>query len=154
MTGISLPPKNSLKNPLLSFEIVVYYYFIVWGFDMARRTMRISNQKARSQRRDILLMHKARVIERARAERPLFSNTSTTTTITNPSEFNVRGADSGYRRETQDYPSNNAIGGSTAAPERFYASSPTITIGQAYNKGNLVVLTNDESKDPRTGKRR
>ena len=28
------------------------------------------------------------------------------------------------------------------------------TIGQAYNKGNLVVLSNEESKDSNTGKRR
>ena len=32
--------------------------------------------------------------------------------------------------------------------------SSQYVIGQAYNKGNLVVLTSDEAADPRTGKRR
>jgi len=42
----------------------------------------------------------------------------------------------------------------TIAPERDYTLDSTVVIGQAYNKGNLVVLTSDEAADPRTGKRR
>lgn len=119
---------------------------------MSRRQMRMSNRKARAQRRDVLFMQKVKEKEREHAGRRMFSDISTESTIL--TEFKPHAPDSGYRRETQDYPSNNAIGGSTAAPERFYANSSTITIGQAYNKGNLVVLTNDESRDPSTGKRR
>jgi hypothetical protein len=120
---------------------------------MARRRMQISNQKARAQRREVLFMQKERQKQREHAERGLFSNTANSSSRPT-TEFKEYVSDSGYRRETHDYPSNNAIGGSTAAPERFYANSSTITIGQAYNKGNLVVLTNDESRDPSTGKRR
>lgn len=122
---------------------------------MSRRQMRISNRKARAQRRDVLFMQRAREMEREHAGRRMFSDISTESTVlTEFKSHESHVSDSGYRRETQDYPSNNAIGGSTAAPERFYANSSSITIGQAYNKGNLVVLTNDESRDPSTGKRR
>jgi hypothetical protein len=121
---------------------------------MARRRMQISNRKAQAQRREVLFMQKERRKQREHSERGLFSNT-TNSRPNNPTEFKAYVSDSGYyRRETQQYPSNNDIGGSTAAPERFYSNSSSITIGQAYNKGNLVVLTNDESRDPSTGKRR
>mgnify|MGYP003964429357 CR=1 FL=1 len=120
---------------------------------MARRRMQISNRKAQAQRREVLFMQKERRKQMEHSERGLFSNTTISRPNT-PTEFKEYVSDSGYRRETHDYPSNTAIGGSTGAPERFYANSSTITIGQAYNKGNLVVLTNDESRDPSTGKRR
>jgi len=120
---------------------------------MARRRMHISNRKAQAQRREVIFMQKERQRQREHAERGLFSNVASSRP-NNPIEFKAYVSDSGYRRETQHYPSNNDIGGSTAAPERFYANSSSITIGQAYNKGNLVVLTNDESRDPSTGKRR
>lgn len=117
--------------------------------------MQISNRKAQAQRRELLFMQKERQKQREQSERGLFSNTTNSSRPNNPTEFKAYVSDSGYyRRETPDYPSNNDIGGSTAAPERFYANSSSITIGQAYNKGNLVVLTNDESRDPSTGKRR
>ena len=115
---------------------------------MARRCMRRSNKKTQSQRRDVHNMIKVREKELLHAQRSLFSNTTPV-----PSDYIAPPADSGYVRETISYPSNNAIGGSTEAPIRQYANSSVI-IGQAYNKGNLVVLTNDESNDPNTGKRR
>jgi hypothetical protein len=59
-----------------------------------------------------------------------------------------------YRRETPMYASAVDSGLNTIAPERDYTLDSTVVIGQAYNKGNLVVLTSDEAADPRTGKRR
>lgn len=120
---------------------------------MSRRQMQVSNRKATSQRRAIHDMQRVRERERKQAERSLFSGTDRTE-VSTPVDSNKYSPNPVYRRETLEYPSNNAVGGSTTAPERFYANNSSITIGQAYNKGNLVVLTNDESNDPRTGKRR
>lgn len=63
-------------------------------------------------------------------------------------------ANNTYTRSTPDYPSNVSSGGSTSVSEKRYCSSPNVVVGQAYNKGNLVVLTKDEAGDSRTGKRR
>ena len=63
-------------------------------------------------------------------------------------------ADYSHVRDTQYYPSNVSAGGSTSVSDKRYCSSPNVVVGQAYNKGNLVVLTKDEAGDSRTGKRR
>ncbi len=63
-------------------------------------------------------------------------------------------ADYTHVRDTHHYPSNVSAGGSTSVSDKRYCSSPNIVVGQAYNKGNLVVLTKDEAGDSRTGKRR
>ena len=63
-------------------------------------------------------------------------------------------ADYTHVRDTHHYPSNVSAGGSTSVSDKRYCSSPNVVVGQAYNKGNLVVLTKDEAGDSRTGKRR
>jgi hypothetical protein len=63
-------------------------------------------------------------------------------------------ADYSHVRDTHKYPSNVSAGGSTSVSDKRYCSSPNVIVGQAYNKGNLVVLTKDEAGDSRTGKRR
>ena len=35
-----------------------------------------------------------------------------------------------------------------------YSGSDSLIVGQAYNKGNYVVLSKEEAADPSTGKRR
>lgn len=69
-------------------------------------------------------------------------------------KFEPLPANNSYTRETHNYPSNVSAGGSTSVSEKRYCSSPNVIVGQAYNKGNLVVLTHDEAHDQRTGKRR
>jgi len=44
--------------------------------------------------------------------------------------------------------------GSKLTPEQKLATSANYTIGQAYNKGGLVVLSKREAADAATGKRR
>lgn len=117
---------------------------------MSRRAMQMSNKKAAAQRRTAFEMSKAVDKEREKQARGLFSYRSSA----DPSAFKPLTADSGYVRDTIEYPSNNAIGGSTGPSQRFELDTANIIVGQAYNKGNLVVLTRDESDDPRTGKRR
>ena len=59
-----------------------------------------------------------------------------------------------YRPDEPYYPSNMSSGGSTSRSEKRYCDNSNIVVGQAYNKGNLVVLTKEEAGDSRTGKRR
>jgi len=117
---------------------------------MSRRRMQMSNRKAAAQRRLQHFQDKADARIAEKQKEGLFSYRSSA----NPQKFEELTANTGYVRETREYPSNNSIGGTTEPPKRFYANTPNITIGQAYNKGNLVVLTKEESSDPRTGKRR
>lgn len=49
---------------------------------------------------------------------------------------------------------SDTIGNGYAKKQNAYSGSGTICVGQAYNKGNYVVLTEAEAKDPATGKRR
>lgn len=51
------------------------------------------------------------------------------------------------------YPTSNVVGNGFVRKKSTY-SGTGITIGQAYNKGNLVVLSNKEASDTATGKRR
>jgi|SRR5210317_334591 hypothetical protein len=51
------------------------------------------------------------------------------------------------------YPTSNVVGNGFVKKLNAY-SGVGITIGQAYNKGNLVVLSKKEANDSATGKRR
>ena len=51
------------------------------------------------------------------------------------------------------YPTSDVVGNGFVRRQSKY-SGEGITIGQAYNKGNLVVLSQKEAKDAATGKRR
>lgn len=49
---------------------------------------------------------------------------------------------------------SDTIGNGYVKRQHKYSGDNTICIGQAYNKGNYVVLSINEAKDPATGKRR
>lgn len=51
------------------------------------------------------------------------------------------------------YPTSDVVGNGFVRKQSSYSGSG-ITIGQAYNKGNLVVLSKNEASDAATGKRR
>ena len=51
------------------------------------------------------------------------------------------------------YPTSDLVGNGFVRKQSAYSGSG-ITIGQAYNKGNLVVLSKEDAKDESTGKRR
>jgi hypothetical protein len=51
-------------------------------------------------------------------------------------------------------PLSNSVGNGYAKRINSYSGSDSIIVGQAYNKGNYVVLTKEEAADPATGKRR
>jgi hypothetical protein len=51
-------------------------------------------------------------------------------------------------------PTSDMVGNGHSKPINKYTSSSDIVIGQAYNKGNYVVLSKAEAADPATGKRR
>ena len=58
-----------------------------------------------------------------------------------------------YRREVNLPPCSNNIGG-VAPRKEVPVYTGEYEIGQAYNKGNLVVLSKEDAKDESTGKRR
>tara|TARA_B100000497_G_C7602374_1_gene361896 strand:- start:583 stop:879 length:297 start_codon:yes stop_codon:yes gene_type:complete len=51
------------------------------------------------------------------------------------------------------HPTSDVVGNGFVRKQSAYSGSG-ITIGQAYNKGNLVVLSKNEASDAATGKRR
>lgn len=51
-------------------------------------------------------------------------------------------------------PTSDSVGNGYAKKANSYSGSNNIIVGQAYNKGNYVVLTKEEAADPATGKRR
>ena len=51
-------------------------------------------------------------------------------------------------------PTSNTIGNGYARANNTYSGSNDLCVGQAYNKGNYVVLSKSEAADPATGKRR
>jgi hypothetical protein len=51
-------------------------------------------------------------------------------------------------------PLSNSVGNGYAKKSKSYSGGDSIIVGQAYNKGNYVVLTKEEAADPATGKRR
>jgi hypothetical protein len=51
-------------------------------------------------------------------------------------------------------PTSDTIGNGYARTSNIYSGSNDLCVGQAYNKGNYVVLSKSEASDPSTGKRR
>ena len=51
-------------------------------------------------------------------------------------------------------PLSNCVGNGYAKVANSYSGDSSIIVGQAYNKGNYVVLSKEEAADPATGKRR
>lgn len=51
-------------------------------------------------------------------------------------------------------PLSNSVGNGYAKQANNYSGSDSLIVGQAYNKGNYVVLSKEEAADPATGKRR
>lgn len=114
---------------------------------MSRRRFGISVAKLASRRRQTY--YATQTLAKKRSELGLTSDTSKY-----KPEFAPLEPSNDYVRETPQYPSNTAAGGSTSSQERDYSLDGNFVVGQAYNKGNLVVLTKDEAGDSRTGKRR
>ena len=53
----------------------------------------------------------------------------------------------------QTHPTSDRVGNGFVRGSKKY-SGTGVTVGQAYNKGNLVVLSTSEANDDQTGKRR
>ena len=51
-------------------------------------------------------------------------------------------------------PTSDSVGNGFAKKSNAYSGSGSLIVGQAYNKGNYVVLSKVEAADPATGKRR
>jgi hypothetical protein len=51
-------------------------------------------------------------------------------------------------------PTSDSVGNGFAKRSNTYSGSDSLVVGQAYNKGNYVVLSKEEAADPSTGKRR
>lgn len=51
-------------------------------------------------------------------------------------------------------PTSDTVGNGYAKKSNAYSGSDNLVVGQAYNKGNYVVLSKAEAADPATGKRR
>lgn len=51
-------------------------------------------------------------------------------------------------------PTSDSVGNGFAKKANTYTGSNNLVCGQAYNKGNYVVLSVEDVKDPSTGKRR
>ena len=65
-----------------------------------------------------------------------------------------RGADfPNYKSDIQTAPTSDKVGNGFVKGSKRYSGSG-VHVGQAYNKGNLVVLSSKEASDSSTGKRR
>ena len=51
-------------------------------------------------------------------------------------------------------PTSDSVGNGYARKSNAYTGGSTVIVGQAYNKGNYVVLSAADAADPATGKRR
>jgi hypothetical protein len=51
-------------------------------------------------------------------------------------------------------PLSNSVGNGYAKKSNTYSGSDSLVVGQAYNKGNYIVLSKEDAADPSTGKRR
>jgi hypothetical protein len=51
-------------------------------------------------------------------------------------------------------PLSNSVGNGYSKTQNTYTGTQNLIVGQAYNKGNYVVLSAEEAADPATGKRR
>lgn len=58
-----------------------------------------------------------------------------------------------YKSDRDSLPTSDRVGNGFVRGSKKYAGTG-VTIGQAYNKGNLVVLSKSEANDDQTGKRR
>ena len=60
-----------------------------------------------------------------------------------------------YTSESYNKPLlSNSVGNGYVKKANNYSGSNNLVVGQAYNKGNYVVLSTAEAADPATGKRR
>ena len=65
-----------------------------------------------------------------------------------------RGADfPNYKSDIKTAPTSDKVGNGFVKGTKRYSGSG-VHVGQAYNKGNLVVLSSKEASDSSTGKRR
>lgn len=55
---------------------------------------------------------------------------------------------------TKQPPLSNSVGNGYVKKSNAYSGSDSLVVGQAYNKGNYVVLSKEDASDPATGKRR
>jgi hypothetical protein len=67
------------------------------------------------------------------------------------SPYNIPDLTSDLRKTV---PTSDAVGNGFAKKANAYSGSGSLVVGQAYNKGNYVVLSKSEAADPATGKRR
>jgi hypothetical protein len=51
-------------------------------------------------------------------------------------------------------PTSDSVGNGYVKTTNAYSGSGSLVVGQAYNKGNYVVLSASDAADPATGKRR
>jgi hypothetical protein len=58
-----------------------------------------------------------------------------------------------YKSDCKSLPTSDRVGNGFVKGKNSYSGSG-VHIGQAYNKGNLVVLSSKEASDSATGKRR
>lgn len=67
------------------------------------------------------------------------------------SPYNIPDLKAGLRNTV---PTSDTVGNGYAKKSNAYSGSGSLVVGQAYNKGNYVVLSKAEAADPATGKRR
>lgn len=67
------------------------------------------------------------------------------------SPYNIPDLTSDLRKTV---PTSDTVGNGYAKKSNAYSGSGSLVVGQAYNKGNYVVLSKAEAADPATGKRR
>lgn len=54
----------------------------------------------------------------------------------------------------KQHKTSDKLGNGYVKRQHKYSGEQSLCVGQAYNKGNYVVLSKEEAKDPATGKRR
>lgn len=67
------------------------------------------------------------------------------------SPYNIPDLRAGLRNSV---PTSDTVGNGYAKKSNAYSGSDNLVVGQAYNKGNYVVLSKTDAADPATGKRR
>ena len=67
------------------------------------------------------------------------------------SPYNIPNLKEGLRTTV---PTSDTVGNGYAKRANAYSGSDNLVVGQAYNKGNYVVLSKTDAADPSTGKRR
>lgn len=69
------------------------------------------------------------------------------------SKTKARASFPNYKSDRATAPTSDRVGNGFVRGQKRYSGSG-VHIGQAYNKGNLVVLSSAEANDSQTGKRR